>query len=186
MSILPIVTYDDDMLRVETSDVKENSEQLQQLIDDMFDTMYNANGVGLAAPQIGEDLRIFVTDDAALKGDQDEIDVHGPLALINPVISLESEETVVAEEGCLSIPGVRGDVSRPEKVTVTFKDRDFNERNLEVDGPLARIIQHELDHLNGVLFIDHLSYFKKKLVSKKLKELASGQDEAEYPVVEKH
>lgn len=185
MSILPIVTYDDDMLRVETSEVQENSEQLQELIEDMFDTMYNANGVGLAAPQIGRKLRIFVTDDAALKGDQDEEDVLGPLALINPVITLESEETVVVEEGCLSIPDVRGDVTRPEKVTVTFRDRDFREQTLEVDGPLARIIQHELDHLNGVLFIDHLSYFKKKLVSKKLKQLAAGEYLPDYPVADK-
>lgn len=186
MSVLPIVTYDDNVLREKASAVKQNSKQLQQLIDDMFDTMYNANGVGLAAPQIGKELRIFVTDDASIKGNQDEYDAQGPLTLINPTIDLKGDETVVGEEGCLSIPGVRGDVTRPDEVTVTFKNRDFQKQTLQVDGPLARIIQHELDHLNGVLFIDHLSYFKQKLVSKKLKELASGLNMPDYPVVEKN
>jgi peptide deformylase len=185
MAVLPIITYDDDVLRDEALPVKADSNELQQLIGDMFDTMYNANGVGLAAPQVGKRLRIFVTDDANIKTKKEEYSAHGPLAMLNPVIRLESEQTVVAEEGCLSIPGIRGEVSRPSDVTVSFTDRNFNERTLQLDGPLARIIQHELDHLNGVLFIDHLSYFKRKLAAKKLRELAAGQNEADYPVVEK-
>jgi peptide deformylase len=185
MALLPIITYDDDVLRDEALPVKGDSKELQQLIDDMFDTMYNAKGVGLAAPQVGKRLRLFVTDDANMKKKTTDYTAHGPFAMINPVIRLGSEETVVAEEGCLSIPGVRGDVSRPSDVTVSFKDRSFTERIMRVDGPLARIIQHEFDHLNGVLFIDHLSYFKRKLVAKKLRELAAGQNEVDYPVAEK-
>jgi peptide deformylase len=185
MSLLPIVTYDDEVLRDEALPVKKDTKELQQLIDDMFDTMYNANGVGLAAPQIGKQLRIFVADDANINTKDEEYSPHGPLAMLNPVIRLESEKTIVAEEGCLSIPGVRGEVTRPEGITVSFKDRNFNEQTLQVGGPLARIIQHEFDHLNGVLFIDHLSYFKRKLAAKKLRELADGQAETDYPVVAK-
>lgn len=187
MAVLPIVTYNDDVLRKEASPVKENSEELQKLIDDMFETMYNADGVGLAAPQIGRLLRIFVADADVYAEDEDsDEEKHGPLTMINPSISFKSDETVTMDEGCLSIPEVTGPVSRPEKITVTFKDRDFNEQTLEVDGPLARVIQHEIDHLDGVLFIDHLSYFKRKLLSSKLTALAEGEKEIAYPVVEKN
>lgn len=182
MSVLPIITYKDNMLRQEAEPVTENSDQLQHLIDDMFDTMYNADGVGLAAPQIGKLLRIFVCDVSPIKGDEAPPE---PMVLMNPEITLESEETNTFEEGCLSIPEVRGPVIRPEGVTVSFKDRNFKKQKMEVDGPLARVIQHEFDHLNGVLFIDHLSFFKKKLVSSKLSTLAEGELSIKYPVIEK-
>lgn len=185
MSILPIVTFDDDVLREEARAVQENSNELQKLIDDMFDTMYNADGVGLAAPQIGKRLRIFVADADVYADEDDEEQAYGPLAMINPVIKLKSEETVTIEEGCLSIPEVMGPVSRPEKITIQFKDRDFNDQELEADGHLARIIQHEIDHLDGVLFIDHLSFFKRKLLASKLNALAEGEKEIAYPVVDK-
>ena len=184
MAVLPIVTYDDGVLRKKTAPVKKNNPELQQLIDDMFDTMYNADGVGLAAPQIGTLQRIFVAD-ADVYAEEEEEPEYGPLTMINPVISVESEDTVTMEEGCLSIPDVMGPVKRPAKITVNFKDRDFNEQSLQIDGRLARVIQHEIDHLNGVLFIDHLSYFKQKLVAAKLKELAEGNKEIDYPVVPK-
>ncbi len=187
MAILPIVTYEDDVLRKEASPVRENSEELQELIDDMFETMYNADGVGLAAPQIGRLLRIFVADaDVYAEEEDSDEEKYGPLTMINPSISFTSDEEVTMDEGCLSIPDVTGPVSRPEKITVTFKDRDFNEQTLEVDGPLARVIQHEIDHLDGVLFIDHLSYFKRKLLSSKLKALDEGEKEIAYPVVGKN
>lgn len=186
MAVLPIVTYQDEVLRKEASPVTENSEELQQLIDDMFETMYNADGVGLAAPQVGRLLRIFVADADVYAEDKesDEIE-YGPITMINPSITFESEEKVTMEEGCLSIPDVMGPVTRSEKITVTFKDREFNEQTLEVDGALARVIQHEIDHLNGVLFIDHLSYFKRKLLASKLKALAEGEKDIAYPVVAK-
>lgn len=185
MSVLPIVTYEDDVLREKAEPVDQNSDQLQQLIDDMFDTMYNADGVGLAAPQVGRALRIFVTDASPLYEESDEASIPEPLALINPKITVESEETVAFEEGCLSIPEVTGSVSRPEEVVVKYKDRELNDQQLEVGGPLARVIQHETDHLDGILFVDHLSFFKRKLVSSKLKALAEGSKEIDYPVVPK-
>ncbi len=182
MAILPIRTYEDSILRKETEPVKKNSDALQKLIDDMFETMHNAEGVGLAAPQIGRSLQLFV----AHAGAYDEQDPsHKPLTMINPKITVESNSTVTMEEGCLSIPDVMGPVVRPEEIVVNFKDRQFDSQELEIEGQLARIIQHEIDHLNGVLFVDHLSFFKRKLVSSKLKALADGKKEINYPVVPK-
>lgn len=184
MSVLPIVTYDDEVLRKEAKPVKKNSSELQNLIDDMFDTMYNSDGVGLAAPQVGKLLRIFVTD-ADPMIEEGEGAMHGPLALINPEITFESDEKVDMDEGCLSIPGVNASVTRPKKIVVNYLDRDFKEQQLEVDGWLSRVIQHETDHLDGILFLDHLSIFKRKLLSSKLKEIAEGRTEIGYPVVPK-
>lgn len=184
MAILPIVTYDDEVLRQETEPVTENTTALQQLIDDMFDTMYNAEGVGLAAPQIGKKLRIFVAD-GDVYAEQEGEPAYGPLVFINPKIVFKSSETNEMDEGCLSIPGVWGPVKRPERIVVEYLDRDFNEQKLEVDGRMARIIQHEADHLDGVLFLDHLSIFKRKILAAKLKELAEGRKDIEYPVVSK-
>lgn len=184
MAILPIVTYDDDVLRQKAHPVKKNTNELQQLIDDMFDTMYNADGVGLAAPQIGEMLRLFVADGDVYAEEEGE-SKYGPLVFINPEITFESEETIDMDEGCLSIPGVYGPVTRSEKIVVKYLDRQFNEQDMEVDGRIARIIQHETDHLDGVLFLDHLSVFKRRLLSSRLRELAEGRKEIGYPVVEK-
>lgn len=185
MSVLPIVIYDDEVLREETKPVTNNSEELQTLIDDMFDTMYNADGVGLAAPQIGRSLRLFVADASPFYEEENSQTEPQPVTMINPKVTIESDQTVTMDEGCLSIPDIMGPVARPEKVGVEFKDRHFNDRKVDVDGPLARVIQHEIDHLDGVLFIDHLSFFKRKLVSSKLKMLANGEKQIEYPAVEK-
>jgi peptide deformylase len=185
MSVLPIVTFDDEVLREETFPVKKNSDELQQMIDDMFDTMYNAEGVGLAAPQIGEPLRIFVADADVYAEKDEEEKARGPMVMINPSISLKSDETIGMEEGCLSIPEVNGVVNRPANIEVSFSNRDFKEQKMQVDGHLARVIQHEIDHLDGVLFIDHLSYFKRKLLASKLKALAVGEKQIAYPVVGK-
>jgi peptide deformylase len=184
MSVLPIVTYDDALLRKKTQPVTQDTQELQQLIDDMFDTMYNAEGVGLAAPQIGKLLRIFVADGDVYAEEEGE-PRYGPVAMINPEIVFKSEQTVDMDEGCLSIPGVYGPVSRPVQIAVKYLDRDFKEQKMEVDGRMARIIQHEIDHLDGVLFLDHLSIFKRKLLSSKLRELAEGRREIEYPVISK-
>src|SRR5699024_9988839 len=144
MSVLPIVTYEDQILREKAKPVKNNSKELQKLIDDMFDTMYNADGVGLAAPQIGKAWRIFVAD-ASPFYEEDE-NAPGPLVLINPAITLESDKTITIEEGCLSIPDIRGAVTRPENVVVEYKDRNLKKQKRNVNGPLARVIQHETDH----------------------------------------
>lgn len=184
MALLPIVTYDDDVLRQKAKPVKKNSDELQQLIDDMFDTMYNAEGVGLAAPQVGKLQRVFVADGDIYAEEEGE-PRHGPLVMINPEITFESDEEVDMDEGCLSIPGVSGPVTRPEHIVVEYLDREFEEQRLELDGRMARIIQHENDHLNGVLFLDHLSIFKRKMLTSKLRELAEGRSEIDYPVVSK-
>lgn len=186
MSVLPIVTYDDEVLRKEAKPVKENSQEVQTLIDDMFETMQNADGVGLAAPQIGELLRIFVADvDPMIEEEKDEAPNRGPVAMINPEITFESDKTIDMDEGCLSIPGLNATINRPRKIVVKYLDRDFNEQELKVDGWWARVIQHETDHLDGILFLDHLSFFKRKLLGSKLKEIAEGRADINYPVVPK-
>jgi peptide deformylase len=185
MSVLPIVTYNDPILKKETEPISENSEELQSLIDDMFETMYEASGVGLAAPQIGKSIQVFVMDaDAITEEIEDEEDL-GPIALINPKIIKEDDEKVKMEEGCLSIPEVRDDVSRPKSITVAYKDRDFNDQTLQASGWIARVIQHEYDHLQGVLFLDYLSAFKRRLHKSTLKKIEKGKLETDYLLVSK-
>lgn len=184
MAILPIVTYDDEVLRKETEPVTENTEALQKLIDDMFDTMYNADGVGLAAPQVGELVRVFVADvDIMVEKADEDAPKFGPLAMINPEIMETGDREVELEEGCLSIPGVNAPVKRPDEISVRYLDRDFNEQELQVDGWVSRVIQHEKDHLDGILFLDYLSVFKRKLLGSKLSEIDHGEKQTEYPLV---
>ncbi len=182
MAILPIVTYDDPVLTRKAETIKENSEELQQLIRDMFETMYNAEGVGLAAPQVGHSIRLFVMDADPMTEDDDQQGKLGPMTLINPEITWQSETITEFEEGCLSIPDVRENVKRPDKITLSYLDRDFNPKKLTVDQTAARVIQHELDHLDGVLFIDRLGSFRKRLLKTKLKQVAEGNIEAGYPL----
>ena len=183
--VLPIYVYGTEALRQETDPVKENTEALQTLIDNMIETMYAASGIGLAAPQIGRSERLFVVDVSAMA---DEIEEDGetlppqPMVLINPEIVWESEAECEFEEGCLSIPDVREAVTRPERVEVRYLDRDFDEQSIEVGSMLARVIQHEYDHLDGVLFTDHLSAFRQRLLRRTLKRMARGDVEADYPL----
>lgn len=187
MAILPIVTYDDPVLRKEADPIEENSEELQQLIDDMFETMYHSHGVGLAAPQIGKLIRLYVVDaDPMLEDEDTDEQPRGKLALINPEIIDSDGPDVALEEGCLSIPEVREQVRRPRDVTIRYLDRDFNERTLKATGWLSRVAQHELDHLNGVLFIDYLSAFRRRLIRGKLKDIDRGLIETDYPLVPKN
>lgn len=184
MSVLPIVTYDDPILRKKTDAVQSNSDELQELIDNMFDTMYNSNGVGLAAPQIGRSIRLFVMDADAITEETEEENL-GPIVFINPEIVEKSAEKIKMEEGCLSIPEVRDDISRPEKITVKFLDRNLEEKTLQASGWISRVIQHETDHLNGVLFIDYLSAFRRRLHKSLLTKIDEGRLETDYPLVEK-
>lgn len=181
MAILPIITYDDEVLRTKAEPVTENSKELQKLIEDMFETMYNADGVGLAAPQVGKSIRLFVADADAMA--EEDAGNRGPVAMLNPEIVLTSAEEVEMEEGCLSIPGVNSAITRPERVKVEYLDRNFEKQELEAGGWLARVIQHEKDHLDGILFLDHLSVFKRKLLTSKLKEITEGQKQTGYPIV---
>lgn len=184
MAILPIVTYDDSVLRQKTDPVKENSDEIQTLIDDMFETMYNSNGVGLAAPQVGKLVQLFVMDADAVTDELEEANI-GPMVLINPEIIELTGEKVKMEEGCLSIPDVRDDVKRPTNVKIRYLNRNFDLQENEFSGWMSRIIQHENDHLEGILFLDYLSAFKKRLHRSSLKKIDKGEIEAEYPLVPK-
>lgn len=185
MSILPIVTYNDDVLREKAKTVKENSKELQKLIADMFQTMYNSNGVGLAAPQIGKSIQIFVMDTDTMTEDHDDEEDTGPMVFINPKILSKTGDKIKMEEGCLSIPDVRDDVIRPEKVTVSYLDKNFEKQTETFSGWQARVIQHEYDHLKGVLFLDYLSAFRRRLHRSTLKKIDRGELETEYPLFPK-
>lgn len=181
MSVLPIVLYNDPVLREKAEPVKKDSKDIQTLIDDMFDTMYEANGVGLAAPQIGKKLRLFVVD-ADVMVEHTEEKPYGPMAIINPEIVSKDNNLVVIEEGCLSLPDLRENVARPDEITVKFLDRDFEPQEMTFSGWMSRVFQHELDHLDGILFFDYLGSFKKRLLARKLAFIDAGDVETEYPI----
>lgn len=178
--IYPIVLFGDPVLRKKGQDVPVGSD-IKELIADMFETMRAASGVGLAAPQIGKSLRVFIVDSKPMHDDDDE---SSPLtsAFINPQILDESGEEWAFEEGCLSIPGIREDVKREEKIKIKYFDEDWNEHIEEFDDIKARIIQHEYDHIEGVLFTDYVSPFKKKLLKGKLASISKGKVDADYRV----
>ena len=182
----PILAYGHPTLRKVAADITPEYSGLQQLIDDMFDAMYESNGVGLAAPQIGKSIRLFVIDAtpfADLEEDLTEEEkqkLKGQRVFINAQILEETGKEWSFTEGCLSIPGINEDVSRPEKIKIEYLDRDFNKHEEEIDGILARVIQHEYDHLEGILFTDHLSSFKKRLLKRKLENISKGKVNVDY------
>ncbi|MDX1439758.1 MAG: peptide deformylase [Rubricoccaceae bacterium] len=188
--ILPIYTYGQPGLRQKTRVVSENTPELQELIDSMIETMQNAQGVGLAAPQVGRRERLFVVDLTGLAEELAEENdgkvpfyAQEPLALINPeIVEVQEEPEVEFEEGCLSIPGIVEYVTRPDRLRVRFMDRDFNPHEMPAEDLFSRVFQHELDHLDGVLFIDRLSPLKKRMLKRRLREMAQGDVEAEYPL----
>jgi peptide deformylase len=167
VTIRKIIYYPDDVLRQETRPVDEVDDEVRALVDDMIETMYDAQGIGLAAPQIGVLDRITVIDTRSGAEDE-EPDLH---VLINPEIVWTSEETGTYDEGCLSIPGVYEEVERPERVRVRALDRDGEPYEIEADGLLSVCIQHEVDHLDGVLFLDHISGLKRRMLMKKYKKI---------------
>lgn len=189
MSLLKILQYGHPLLRKKALDVKRVGQRENDLIEAMAETMYAARGIGLAATQVGVMERLFVAD-----VDQREEDEYGEPArrlqvFINPEIIWESEEDEPFEEGCLSIPDVQREIYRPSVIKVHALDENFEPFELEADELLARVIQHELDHLNGVLFVDHLSQLKRALVAGELNRLKSAtlaeldeSNESEYPV----
>lgn len=178
--VYPIVVYGDPSLRKRGKEFEVGSEEVKTLAEDMFETMRNANGVGLAAPQIGKSLRIFVIDATAM---EDEKAGDFKQAFINPEIVEHSGEEWTFEEGCLSIPEVREDVDRPETVRIKFYDENWVEHEEEFDGIIARIIQHEYDHINGVLFIDHLTPLKRRLLKGKLTNISKGKVDTSYRIL---
>lgn len=180
MSTLPIYLYGQSILRKKARVVRGPDAELAQFADDMGETMRKANGIGLAANQVGDLRRVIVVDIGAME----ESEGKPPLAMINPEI-LSGDGEWRMEEGCLSIPDLREEVSRHEAIRVRFKDVEFQEREIEASGLLARVIQHEVDHLDGVLFIDHLSAMKRKLLRGRLNKISRGKIEVAYPVVGK-
>ncbi|MCO5156267.1 MAG: peptide deformylase [Aquamicrobium sp.] len=164
--IRPLVILPDPVLRQVSKPVERVDDALRLLADDMLETMYDAPGIGLAAIQIGVPLRLLVIDLA--KDDQPK----APHVVINPQIVAHGDEPSVYEEGCLSIPDYYAEVERPATVTVAYLDRDGKERTLQADGLMATCLQHEIDHLNGVLFIDHISKLKRDMVVRKFRKLA--------------
>ena len=169
MSIKPLIILPDPALRLVSKPVERVDGALRKLADDMLETMYDAPGIGLAAIQIGEPLRMLVIDLAK------EDETPAPQVFINPEILSSSDGRSVYEEGCLSIPDYYAEVERPAEVRVKFLDRDGKEHEVAADGLLATCLQHELDHLNGVLFIDHISKLKRDMVMKKFKKLAKDR-----------
>ncbi|NJM26409.1 MAG: peptide deformylase [Bacteroidia bacterium] len=177
--IYPIVMYGDPVLRQRASDVEKDTD-LGTLVSDMFETMHAAQGIGLAAPQIGRSLRIFVVDGTVMEDEDDMQDFKK--AFINPVMLEELGTPWEYEEGCLSIPNIREKVSRKGKVTIRYFDENWNEYTESYDGIKARIIQHEYDHIEGKLFIDYLTPLKKKLLKGKLTDISKGKVDTEYRV----
>lgn len=178
MPILPIHMYGRDVLRKKAKPVRQITPEVIELVIDMFETMRNADGIGLAANQVGQLQSVIVID---ISGIEEYKDMN-PLTLINAKV-VEGEGTSTVEEGCLSIPEVRDEVERPERIVVEFMDVDGKKIEMEANGLLARVVQHEIDHVNGILFLDHLSKEKKKLHQPRLKEIRKGEVETEYPVV---
>ena len=184
--ILPIVAYGNPVLKRVADEITSDYPDLSELIENMWETMYAAHGVGLAAPQIGLSIRLFVIDASLFVDEeemnQEEIDTLKDLkkVFINPIIEEEQGELWSFNEGCLSIPDVREDVSRKEEIVVSYVDENFTPQQLKLKGLAARVVQHEYDHIQGVLFTDHLSPLKKRLIKKRLTSISKGSVSVEY------
>jgi peptide deformylase len=187
--ILPIVAYGNPILRKVGHDIDENYPGLDKLIEDMWETMYASNGVGLAAPQVGKDIRLFVMDSAQIFANMDEQDreeENYPDApgikqvFINAHVVEEGGDDWAYNEGCLSIPKIREDIYRAEEVTLEYMDQNFKKYTKIFDGITARIILHEYDHIEGKLFIDYLSPLKRKLLKRKLDDISRGNVKVDY------
>ena len=186
--ILPIEAYGSAILRKECEDIDKDYPGLEQLIENMFETMYSANGVGLAAPQIGKVIRLFIVDASpfAEPDDDGKIDEKAKgledfkKVFINADIVNEEGEIWAFEEGCLSIPEIREDVYREPRVRITYYDENWNYHDDVFEGFAARIIQHEYDHIDGILFTDHLKPLKKRLLQRRLKDISKGNIDVKY------
>lgn len=177
--IYPIVIYGSPMLRKVSMEIDLNDPSLKKFIDDMFETMYVSDGVGLAAPQVGKSLRLFVIDGSEMARDDPSL-LGFKRAFINPKIIERMGENCTRAEGCLSLPTIHEDVDRPEKVRIQYFDENLQYHDETFDGMKARIIQHEYDHLEGVLFVDYLTPLRKKMLKGKLNDIAKGKIPAAY------
>jgi peptide deformylase len=180
--ILPIVGYGHPSLRNENLAIDQDYPGLEELIDNMFATMYKANGVGLAAPQVDVNIRLFIVDaqpmEGVVEGEEDIKDFKR--VFINPVILEELGEEWAFEEGCLSIPDIREDVYRQPELTIRYFDENFEEKTERLNGMKARVVQHEYDHLEGVLFTDHISALRKRVLRPRLSKISKGKVSIDY------
>jgi len=186
--ILPILAYGDPILKREADEIDQNYEGLNDLIESMFESMYEASGVGLAAPQIGKSIRLFIVDASPFAEDAEE-DGPDPRAeglmgfkkvFINPIIEEESGEEWAFNEGCLSIPEVREEVYRKERILITYYDQNWELKEETYEGYAARIIQHEYDHVEGILFTDRITPLRKRLITKRLTNISKGDVKVGY------
>jgi peptide deformylase len=187
--ILPIVAYGSNVLKTKAVNITRDFPDLETLIKNMWETMYNANGVGIAAPQIGKSIRLFIVDASPFAKDDeisnDEISTLKDFkkVFINPEMIEETGEEWDFTEGCLSIPNIREDISRKENIIIRYYDESFEKVELNLGGLAARIVQHEYDHIEGVLFTDKLSSLKKKLLKGKLNDISNGKTKTEYKML---
>ena len=185
---LPIYAYGHPILRQKTEKIDTNYPDLNSLVESMWETMYNANGVGLAAPQIGLALRLFVVDaspfaaDPELSEEEQQQIKNFKHVFINPTITTFHGEGVDFNEGCLSIPDIRGEVTREDGISISYYDLEFNQHELELTGLASRVVQHEYDHIEGKLFTDKLSPFKRKILKSKLLQIEKGKITVDYPM----
>jgi len=178
---LPIYVYGSPVLRKVARPVEQNEEGLEDFIDNLWDTMYQSDGIGLASPQVGKSVRIFVIDGTPLEEDDPSLKDF-KVTFINPEILDRQGDDKTYEEGCLSIPNIREEIVRPEKVRIRYYDRDWNLHEEEYGGIAARIIQHEYDHLQGVLFTDKVAPLKKRMLRNKLNAISKGKFDVSYKV----
>ncbi|MEG1544218.1 MAG: peptide deformylase [Tannerellaceae bacterium] len=177
--ILPVFLYGQPVLRKEAGEVERNYPELKQLVSNMFETMYSADGVGLAAPQVGLSLRLVVIDAEPLAEDFPECRGF-KRAMVNPRIVEKSEDEITLEEGCLSLPGVHEKVARSSRITLKYQDTDFVEHEEVVEGFAARVVQHECEHLTGHVFIDNISAIRRQLNKGKLNGIIKGTVRCSY------
>jgi peptide deformylase len=181
--VYPIYVYGMPVLRKKAADIDPDFKGFDQLVDDMYETLYHADGVGLAAPQIGKSVRVIVID-ATRPDNEKELELKDfKTVLINPYIIEEEGVAWEFNEGCLSVPEIREDVTRKPKIRLQYYDRNFVFHDEYFEGVKARIIQHEVDHLNGLLFIDKISPLKRRLLNGKLKNIAKGKAEVKYKMI---
>lgn len=181
MAIIPVTQWGDKILNKKAIPVEEITPDIINFVNDMFDTMYNANGVGLAANQVNSNKAIFTIDISPMEGFED----HKPYVFINPKIVERSEETYYHDEGCLSIPGIQAEVERPSGIKIVYYDLEMKEHTLEREDFLARVIQHEYDHLQGIYFTDRVEDQIKKELKKDLLDIKNRRLEIDYPITEK-
>lgn len=177
--VLPIVAYGDPILKKVAVEISKDFKDLDILIKNMFETMYKSHGVGLAAPQIGQSIRLFIVDTNPFADDYPDAKEFTQV-FINPEIIEENGTNWIFNEGCLSIPGIREDVSRKPNLKIRYYDENWNEFEKEFSGIIARVIQHEYDHIEGKLFIEHISTLKKTLIKGKLTDISKGKVDVEY------